>query len=380
MTSVDAAVLTGVKRIAVLKRVVGQPKEGQVQVAINAVGICGSDLAYWAKGVAGGFRELDFSEAGLRSGYCGQMGHECSGTVVAVGRGVSHLDVGDRVALEPGVPSCGGAGVGGACEHCRGGRYNLCTRMRFIGSAVNETPGALTTLFNHSAAFCYKLPDHVSLDEGAMFEPLCVALHAVSRARVKMGDAVLVTGAGPIGLMTALAAFAAGAATVAITDVVDAKLAKAREIGVQIALRADDPAVVDKAVDALAALGGSKFDACFECCGVPSAIDACASAAKSGGVVCVVANHRPSVPAPLQELARREIDLVGVYRYCNLYPTALRLVASGKVDLKPLISKKFPMERIDDAFAYFASGEPVKVLIVPSDPVCQPCTLPKAPP
>jgi len=111
---------------------------------------------------------------------------------------------------------------------------------------------------------------------------------------------------------------------------------------------------------------GDKFDCCFECCGVPSALDLCIKAATSGGTVCVVANFTESVPVRLQEAARREIDIIGVYRYCNLYPRALALVASGKVDLKPLVSKRFALAEVNEAFEYFASGEPVKVIIQPN--------------
>lgn len=350
----DVAVLTGIESVVVVARSLPPPKDDEVQVAVAAVGICGSDLAYWARGVAGGFRELDFSKKGLVTGYCGQMGHECSGTVVAVGARVASLAVGARVALEPGVPGCGGD-----CASCRAGRYNLCEDMRFIGSAVNATPGALGRRFNHRAAFCYELPDAVSLAEGAMFEPLCVALHAVTRARVAMGDRVLVTGAGPIGLMVALAAKAAGAATVVVTDVVPAKLCKALEIGVDAAYDARDAATAD-------VLKAKQFDRCFECSGFGPTVTTCVIAAKSGGVVCLVANHKPEVAAPLQELARREVDLVGVYRYRNLYPTARALVASGKIDLKPLISRTFTLAETNDAFKYFATGEPIKVLIMPN--------------
>jgi len=354
-TEIDAAILVGIKKIRVLKRTVGPPEAHQVQVKINSVGICGSDMAYWSKGVAGGFVQLDFSEAGLCQGYCGRMGHECAGTVVDVGDDVESLKIGDRVALEPGVPCSD-------CKACRKGRYNLCPKMQFIGSAVNRVPGAMCTLFNHAASYCYKLPDHISFEEGAMLEPMCVSLHAVTRAKVSLGNKVLVSGAGPIGLMTALCAKAAGAASVTITDMVDAKLAKAAELGIEFPLKADTPDIVAVMEHKV----GEKFDVCFECCGVPSALDVCVKAAASGGIVCVVANFPDNVPIRLQEAARREIDILGVYRYCNMYPSALALIASGKVDLKPLVSKKFGLNEANEAFEHFASGAPVKVIIQPS--------------
>lgn len=225
----------------------------------------------------------------------------------------------------------------------------------------------MSTVFNHAAAFCHKLPEHVSLDEGALFEPMCVGLHAVTRARVAMGDSVLITGAGPIGLLLAMCAKAAGAASVTITDMVDAKLAKAKEVGVDCGIKANTPNIVDVAV---ARNGGERFDKCFECCGVPSALDLCVKGCASGGVVCVVANLKERTSTLLQEAARREVDIIGVYRYCNLYPTALALVASGKVALKPLISRRFPLAQCNEAFAYFATGEPIKVIIEPTPSVC----------
>jgi len=353
---VDAAILRGVKSLRIERRKVPPPAAEEVQVTINCVGICGSDMAYWAKGVAGGFLELDFSEDALCKGYEGRMGHECAGTVRRVGSKVKHLQVGDRVALEPGVP------CGDCPDACRIGRYNLCPNVRFIGSAVNKVPGAMCTVFNHKASFCYKLPASVSLEEGAMLEPMCVSLHAVTRSKVRPGFHVLVSGAGPIGLMTALCAKAAGASTVTITDMVDAKLAKAAEIGVEYRIKADDPDLLARMEQNI----GRKFDCCFECCGVAAALQNCVKAAISGGTVCVVANFGNSTPVPLQEAARREIDIIGVYRYCNLYPVALSLLENGKVNLKPLISKKFQLSEANEAFEYFATGEPVKVIIQPS--------------
>mmetsp|Transcript_51617 Transcript_51617/g.138570 ORF Transcript_51617/g.138570 Transcript_51617/m.138570 type:complete len:392 (-) Transcript_51617:34-1209(-) len=355
---IDAVILEGIKQLRIQKRKVGAPAANQVQLQINCVGICGSDMAYWAKGVAGGFVQLDFTPQGLCEGYCGQLGHECSGTVVAVGKDVTHLGVGDRVALEPGVPCAD-------CSQCRRGRYNLCPKMSFIGSAVNKVPGAMCTVFNHAASYCYKLPPHVSLEEGAMLEPMCVSLQAVTRAKVGLGHKVLVSGAGPIGLMTALCARAAGAASVTITDVVEAKLAKARELGIEHTLKADAPDLLE------ALTGGDRFDAVFECCGVPAALRTCIEAAAPGSVVCVVANFGETTPVNLQLAARREIDIIGVYRYCNLYPKALDLVATGKVNLKPLISKIFSMAEANQAFEYFATGEPIKVIIQPNAPKAQ---------
>eukprot|EP00811_Abedinium_folium_P008817 NODE_18149_length_907_cov_10.646154.p2 GENE.NODE_18149_length_907_cov_10.646154~~NODE_18149_length_907_cov_10.646154.p2 ORF type:complete len:182 (-),score=66.01 NODE_18149_length_907_cov_10.646154:361-834(-) len=145
----------------------------------------------------------------------------------------------------------------------------------------------MATRFNHPAAFCYKLPPHVSLEEGAMLEPLCVALQAVRRARVGIGMRVLITGAGPIGLMVMLAARAAGATRITISDAVQGKLDAAKALGAHDTFIASTPELPNAARGA----AGGAFDTCFECCGVAVALETCVRAAASGGVVCVVANY-----------------------------------------------------------------------------------------
>ena len=364
-TTVAAAVLTNLETIEAtqVQTPLFPPPPDEVQIKVMAVGICGSDLAYWKRGVAGGFKKIDFDK--LNQGYCGRMGHECAGVVVATGGNVHSIQLGDRVALEPGIPCS-------TCSLCRRGRYNLCRKVRFIGSAVNETPGALIQVFNHPAEFCHKLPDHISMEEGAMIEPLCVALQAVHRARITIGQKVLITGAGPIGLLTALALRTAGASTVVLTDISRTKLDLAARLGFQScdAAYGNAQSVFDK----LQNISDGHFDACFECSGVKAGLDLCIQAAESGGVICVVANHKPEVSIGLQELSRREIDIVGVYRYCNLYPKAISLLASGSLDVKPLISdRKFGLHNANEAFAYFASGEPVKVIINPNPEICLRC-------
>lgn len=347
-------------------------------------------MAYFKDGVAGGVIPIDFetslTEAG---GYRGVMGHEAAGTVEALGSGVAEstgLAVGDRVALEAGVP-CGG------CEQCARGSYNLCRHVRFLGSYVNKCPGALATAINHPAAWVHKLPPSVSMEEGALLEPLNVALHAVRRGNVGVGDAVVLTGAGPVGLLTALAARAAGAAPIVLADVVPSKLELARRIGAAdatVVVPVGDAAAESEPLEQLikrqllallsdapargggGAAGGAagasaqlpQFDVAIECSGSPAALAACTRATRPGGCLVVVANQKgPETTVPLQELTRREIDLRGIFRYRGLYPTAIRLVAGGRIDLKPLVTHRFPLDRVQEAFEALSGGEAVKVVV-----------------
>ncbi|MDP8922860.1 MAG: alcohol dehydrogenase catalytic domain-containing protein, partial [Chloroflexota bacterium] len=195
-----AAVLHGIGDLRVEERPLPDPGEGQVLVAMRSVGICGSDVHYWEEGRIGGF----VVEAPM------VLGHESSGVIAAVGPGVTSPRPGDRVALEPGVPCR-------RCVFCKTGRYNLCPEISFF--ATPPVDGSLARYVVHAADFCYRLPEHVSLDEGALLEPLSVGIHACRRAGVQMGSRILVMGAGPVGLSTLLAARAAGAATVVVADV-----------------------------------------------------------------------------------------------------------------------------------------------------------------
>ncbi|MDN7453511.1 NAD(P)-dependent alcohol dehydrogenase [Burkholderia cenocepacia] len=314
---------------------------GDVRIKVHTVGVCGSDVHYYVHGGIGPFR-VDAPMV---------LGHEASGTVVETGADVTHLRVGDRVCMEPGVPRLDSPAT-------LRGLYNLDPDVRFW--ATPPIHGCLTPFVVHPAAFTYRLPDNVSFAEGAIVEPLSIGLQAAKKAAMKPGDLAVVIGAGTIGAMTALAALAGGAARVILADVVPDKLA----------LFAGNPAVTTVDVrtrplaDAVAeASGGWGADVVFEASGSANAYAGLVDLMCPGG--CAVLIGMPVAPVPLDVVAlqAKEGRIESVFRYANIFPRALALIASGAIDVKPFISRTFPFSESVRAFEEAASGHPRDVKI-----------------
>ncbi|XP_071964107.1 sorbitol dehydrogenase-like [Antedon mediterranea] len=323
-----------------------KPGKNEVQIRMQRVGICGSDVHYWTHGRIGHF----IVEAPMI------LGHESSGIVSEVGEGVQHLKTGDRVAIEPGVPCR-------MCEFCKKGRYNLCHDMVFC--ATPPVDGSLRRFYTHASDFCYKLPDHVSMEEGALLEPLSVAVHACRRAGVTLGNNVLICGAGPIGLMSMIVAKAMGAAVIAITDIDEGRLNKAKELGVNYTVKVDsrDGKVMAAKIEEIM---GCQPDVTIECSGAEPSVQTSVYATKSGGMVVLVGmGPNEMLSAPLINAGVREVDIRGIFRYANCYPIALSMIASGQVNVKPLITHHFDLEKTMDAFetAKTGAGGAIKVMI-----------------
>lgn len=305
--------------------------DDDVLVEMKRVGICGSDVHYWQHGRCGDFV--------LHQPMV--IGHESSGVVAAVGANVTHVRPGDRVALEPGVPCR-------TCELCRTGAYNLCPDMAFF--ATPPVHGSLAKYVVHPADYCFKLPEAVSLDEGAMCEPLSVGVYACERAGVVPGARVLILGAGPIGLVCYLVAKAFGAVEAVITDISEERLAFARSLGVEHTLLAKDVAPRDMAQQVQAALGGHRPDVSFECCGFQDPTCTAIFATKSNGCVCLIGMNQPVMNLPLFEASARQVDLKGIFRYRNTYPTCIALLAARKLDVSALITHRYPVDQLLEGF------------------------------
>lgn len=298
---------------------------------MDSVGICGSDVHYLVHGRIGDFI--------LKKPMI--IGHESSGIVCQVGKSVTHLKIGDRVAIEPGVPCR-------YCDNCKHGKYNLCPDMIFC--ATPPVNGNLSRYYAHAADFCFKLPDHVSMEEGALLEPLSVGIHACRRAGVGLGTKILILGAGPIGLSVLIAARSMGAGDIIITDIVNDRLAVAKELGATHTFNVSKYLEEADLVKNVQEMLGSAPDVSIDCTGFEATNRLAILSTKAGGCVVIIGCGLPDVKVPLISALTREIDIRGVFRYCNDYPAALALVSSGKSNVKKLVTHHFDITETKEAF------------------------------
>ncbi len=271
------------------------------------------------------------------------LGHESAGEVVSVHPNVKTLKPGDRVAIEPGIPCR-------TCGPCLTGRYNGCEDDAF--RSTPPVPGLLRRYVTHPAIWCHKIPASMSWEEGALLEPLSVALAGLHRAGVRLGDPVLVAGAGPIGLVALLCCRAAGAEPLAITDIDEERLEFAKTIVPTVRTYTVDlrKQPEDAAAEIVKMMDGIEPAVVVECTGVESSIATAIQCAKFGGKVFVIGVGKNEVKIPFMRLSTREIDLQFQYRYANTWPRAIRLVKSGVIDVKKLVTHRFPLERALEAF------------------------------
>lgn len=338
------AILYGINDIRLEQTKIEEPNDDEVLIKIGCVGICGSDVHYLVHGRIGDFV---VKEPMI-------MGHESSGTVAKLGKNVKHLQVGDRVAIEPGVPCR-------YCEYCKKGRYNLCQDITFCATPPDH--GTLRRYYKHPADFCYKLPDHVSLEEGALLEPLSVGVYVCKRAQIGIGDKILILGAGPIGLVTLLVAKARGASTVIITDLNENRLKLAQQLGADGVYVVKKECTENENVNNIHKLFNGEPDITIDACGFESSIRLAILVTKTGGRAVIVGMGENQVKLPLMNALCREIDILGVFRYVNDYPTALDLVAKKGVNVKALVTNRYKLEDTVQAFECSKSGVAVKVMI-----------------
>lgn len=337
------AVLYKAQDMRLEQRPIPAPGAGEVLIRVGSVGICGSDVHYWWKGRTARF----VVESPL------VLGHESSGTIIECGANVKHLKPGDRVAIEPGVPCR-------SCEHCKIGRYNICPDVKFC--ATPPVDGTLTRNYVHPADFCFKLPEHVSDEEGAMIEPLAVAVYSCRRAEVSLGTPVLILGAGPIGLVSLLTAKAMGSGPICITDINESRLSFAKGLGANytVNVKGLTPAEVAQEIGRLMPLPPT---AIVECSGADSSYQAGILASGPRGIMVTVGRGNPEVPLPLTIAAAKELDIRGIFRYANCYGTALAMLSSGLVDVKPLVTHRFTISEVHEAFHTAKDGTAIKVMI-----------------
>lgn len=335
-----AAVLAGVGEIRLEGRPTPLPGKGELLIRVEAVGTCGSDVHYYDHGRIGEF----VVNAPL------VLGHEPAGTVVAAGEGATADRIGQRVSIEPGRPDF-------TCAQCRAGRYNLCPNMRFFGTPPFD--GAFCEYVAVPEQLAYPVPDDMSDDAAALIEPLSVGVWASRKARIGPGTRVLVTGAGPIGLVCLQAARAFGATDVTVTDVNPYRLRLARDLGASETVDVRQTSLTD---------AGIEPDVLLECSGHPTAAGAAIRAVGRAGRVVLVGMGGDDLPLPLSHVQTRELEVTGTFRYANTWPDAIAMAAAGRVDLDALVTGHYGLSDVAQALTATARDpQSVKVVVRPQE-------------
>jgi D-xylulose reductase len=312
---------------------------GEVKIKLHTVGVCGSDVHYYTHGRIGPFV---VNEPMV-------LGHEAAGTIVEVGQGVTHLKVGDRVCMEPGIPDPNS-------KASRIGMYNVDPAVRFW--ATPPIHGVLTPFVVHPANYTFKLPDNVSFAEGAMVEPFAVGMQAATKAKITPGDTAVVIGAGPIGTMVAVAALAGGCSRAIVADLAQPKLDIAAKYQGVIPINVREKNLADEVKRLTDGWGA---DVVFECSGSPRAWETIMALPRPSGVIVVVGLPVEPIAFDISTASTKEVRMETVFRYAHQYDRAIALMASGRVDLKPLISATFPFAESIAAFDRAVEARPTDV-------------------
>lgn len=327
----SGAVLHGARDLRVETCPVPKLARGQVRVRVRLAGICGSDIHYF------------------RHGHCAAfvptrpfiLGHELVGEVTDVAEDVDSPSPGARVAVNP-ARACG------KCDYCRKGRRNLCPRTVMLGSASTNPPtdGAFAQFVVVSAAQCHVLPQQMSDSAAAMIEPLAVALHAVKQAGDVSGKSVLVMGAGPIGLLTAMTARTFGAKPVVMSDIMSARREQALHLGIDEVLNPAQSTAVEHAQ----AIAGGGFEVVFEASGAAAALRQAFHLVRPGAAIVQIGTlGTDDIPLPANQVMSRELRLVGSFRYGDDFDEAVQLAIARRLGLPRLVTNTFPLQAVSDA-------------------------------
>ncbi|ABG82553.1 NAD(P)-dependent alcohol dehydrogenase [Clostridium perfringens] len=330
------AVMNGIGKMDLIERDIPIVKENEVLVKLDYVGICGSDLHYYENGRIGDYIvEPPFV-----------LGHEPGGVVVEVGNKVKHLNIGDRVALEPGK-TCG------HCEFCKTGRYNLCPDVIFF--ATPPVDGVFQEYVAHEADLCFKLPENVSTLEGALIEPLAVGFHAAIQGGARIGQTAVVMGAGCIGLVSMMALKAMGVSNVYIVDIMEKRLEKALELGATGIINAKEKNAIE---EVMKITNNNGCDLVIETAGTEiTTVQAIHMAKKGSNIVLVGYSKSGEMTLPMSLVLDKELTFKTVFRYRHIYNMAIEAVASGKVNLKGIITNEFDLDDVQKAMDYSVNNK-----------------------
>lgn len=330
------AVMNGIGEMGFLERDIPTVKDDEVLVKLEYIGICGSDLHYYETGRIGDYI--------VKPPFV--LGHEPGGVVVEVGKNVNHLNVGDRVALEPGK-TCG------HCEFCKTGRYNLCQDVIFF--ATPPVDGVFQEYIAHQADLCFKLPEGVSTLEGALIEPLAVGFHSAIQGEAKCGQTAVVMGAGCIGLVTMMALKAMGVENAYVVDVMQKRLDKALELGATGVINGKEKNAVDAIMEITNGVG---CDLVIETAGTEiTTVQAINMAKKGSNIVLVGYSKSGEMTLPMSLVLDKELTFKTVFRYRHIYPMAIEAVANGSINLKGIVTNEFSLDEIQNAMDYSVSNK-----------------------
>ena len=336
----EVLIVKGKMKVAVMKgkmdmgweeREIPQPEPGELQIKLEYVGVCGSDLHFYSEGRLANWVIEDPLV----------LGHEPGGIVSGIGEGVKGFAIGDKVALEPGVPC-------GLCSDCLKGNYNLCQKIRFM-AIPKEKDGVFAEYCVHAASMTFKLPENVSTLEGALMEPLAVGMHACELSAAKIGETAVILGAGCIGLVTLMALKARGVSEIYVTDVLDKRLEKAKELGATKVFNSSK----ENIEEFFKQLPGGGVDQVYECAGNRSTtLMSCKLIRRAGKVTLVGVSPEPILELDVATLNAMEGIIYSVYRYRNLYPAAISAVASGLIPLKEIVSHTYDFKDVIEGVDY----------------------------
>lgn len=325
-------------RFTIVEKLIPKPASDEVVVKIIANGICGSDIHFYHDGRLGNFV--------VDEPYI--PGHESSGMVTDTGSCVTGLKAGDRVVVEPGIPC-------GRCDFCKAGRYNLCKSVVFMSAPpINGTFCDYITI---RSDFVHKIPDSITFEQGALIEPTAVAVHAVNRSHFKNGATGAIIGAGPIGLLLLQAFKAAGGGKVICIDLLEKRLKIAKELGAEEVVNiSDTKSELHEVADVI-----------FETAGSAKASASLFKLARTGGCVTQIGWPRGNiVPMNIADFIDKELDYIGVNRYAAVFSTAITWVVDGRINVNKLITHKFTLDRISEAFRFTLenANEVIKTVVL----------------
>lgn len=326
--TMKVAVMLGIGRMGFEERPIPEVKPNEILVKLEYVGVCGSDIHYYETGRIGNYI--------VQPPF--MLGHESAGIVVKVGPDVKHLKVGDKVALEPGK-TCG------HCHFCREGKYNLCSDVVFF--ATPPVDGVFAEYVAHEADLCFKLPENVDTLEGALIEPLAVGFHAANQGEAHAGQTAVIFGAGCIGLVSLMALKAEGVNTIYVVDIMEKRLEKALEVGATAVINSNKVNPIEE-INKLTA--GEGVNLVIETAGMEITTRQAINVARKGSNILLVGYSKSGeMTLPISLAIDKELTFKSVFRYRHIYPMAIEAVASGKIDLRSIVTNIFDFDDIQNA-------------------------------